>query len=48
VRQQGETGSYRDPEWANAIQDLGSQLDAAVSATVDERTLADLLNQAEP
>ncbi len=48
VRQQGETGSYRDPEWADAIQDLGRQLDAAVSATVDERTLADLLNQAEP
>ncbi len=48
VRQQGETGSYRDPEWADAIQDLGRQLDAAVSATVDKRTLADLLNQAEP
>ena len=48
VRQQGETGSYRDPEWADTIQDLGRQLDAAVSATVDKRTLADLLNQAEP
>jgi DNA-binding IscR family transcriptional regulator len=47
VRDRGETGSYRDPEWADAITLLGKQVDAAVSSTVGEQTLADLLDKGE-
>ena len=47
VREHGETGSYRDPKWADAIQGLGGAVDAAVAATVGEQTLADLLDQSE-
>jgi len=47
VRERGETGSYRDPKWANEIADIGGQVDTAVSATVGERTLADLLDGSE-
>jgi membrane protein len=47
VREHGETGSYRDPEWAGEIKSLGSRLDAAVSATVSDRTLADLLDESD-
>ena len=47
VREHGETGSYRDPKWTNAIQAIGADVDAAVAATVGERTLADLLDNSE-
>ncbi len=47
VRDRGETGSYRDPEWADEITLLGEQVDAAVSSTVGEQTLADLLDKDE-
>jgi len=47
VRERGETGSYRDPKWADEITGLGEQVDAAVSSTVGEQTLADLLDQGE-
>jgi len=43
VREHGETGSYRDPEWSAEIDVLGKSLDDAVLATVAERTLVDLL-----
>ena len=47
VREHGETGSYRDPEWAPAITGIGSQVDAAVATTIGEQTLADLLDVTE-
>ena len=47
VRSEGETGSYRDPKWTTEIDGLGSQLDAAVSSTVGDRTLSGLLDEAE-
>lgn len=47
VRERGETGSYRDPKWANEIADIGKQLDIAVSSTLGERTLSDLLDSGE-
>jgi len=47
VRERGETGSYRDPKWAAEITGLGDQVDAAVSSTIGEQTLADLLDKSE-
>ena len=47
VRERGETGSYRDPKWANEITGLGDRVDAAVSSTIGEQTLADLLDKGE-
>ncbi len=47
VRQQGETGSHRDPKWDNVIEELGNTLDEAVAKTLSGRTLADLLDQSE-
>ncbi|MGI9221122.1 MAG: YihY/virulence factor BrkB family protein [Woeseiaceae bacterium] len=44
VREHGETGSYRDPEWEPIITDLGSKLDASISEAIGEQTLADLLD----
>jgi membrane protein len=46
VREYGETGSLRQPEWSGTIRDLGLRLDAAVASTVDGMTLADLLDEA--
>jgi len=48
VREHGETGSYRDPEWADEIMGLGDEVDAAVATTVGGQTLADLLDKSEP
>ena len=47
VRLDGETGSYRDPEWATQVDGLGGQLDRAISETVGDRTLSDLLDEVE-
>jgi len=47
VREHGETGSYRDPEWADEIKGLADQVDAAVVNTLGNRTLADLLDAAD-
>lgn len=47
VREHGETGSYRTPQWAHAISNIGGKLDAAVAAAVGDDTLADLLDQSE-
>lgn len=47
VREHGETGSYRDPKWAGEIENLGDQVDSAISSTVGKRTLADLLDENE-
>lgn len=45
VRLDGETGSHRNPRWSDAVDRLGGQLDAVVAAAVDEKTLADLLDE---
>lgn len=47
VRIHGETGSYRDPKWENAIYGLGVELDSAIASTVGDQTLAQLLDKAE-
>jgi len=47
VRNQGETGSHREPQWAQAIDGLGRELDDAVVATIGDMTLSDLLDRAE-
>jgi len=47
VRQEGDTGSFDKPEWAPTIESVGTSIDEAVNSTLDERTLADLLDQAE-
>jgi membrane protein len=44
VREQGETGSYRDPKWSGEIEEFGKTLDDAVLSTVGDRTLSDLLD----
>lgn len=45
VRRDGETGSYREPRWDDAIERLGKNLDLAVTGTLSERTLSDLLDE---
>jgi len=47
VRVTGETGSHEDPNWSAGIKALGSDLDAAVTKTVAERSLSDLLDELE-
>ncbi len=47
VREHGETGSYRNPKWADSIAALGKKVDDAVDATIGDQTLADLLDSAE-
>jgi membrane protein len=47
VRTQGETGSYRDPAWTAEINALGDELDGAVARVSAEKTLSDLLDEAE-
>lgn len=44
VRSQGETVSDRPPNWTEGIDDIGEQLEAAISAVAKNRTLADLLD----
>lgn len=45
VRVDGETGSYRDPKWAEAIDSLGDTIDAAVGSTLGDKSLCDLLDE---
>ena len=47
VRVCGETGSYRDPKWENAIHGLGIELDSAIASTIGDQSLAQLLDRAE-
>jgi membrane protein len=44
VREIGDTGSYRAPQWAKGIDELGGRIDTAVDSVVKERTLADLID----
>ena len=45
VRQDGETGSYRNPKWSDPIESLGKGLDTAVADILSDKTLADLLDE---
>jgi membrane protein len=47
VRTSGETGSHRQPRWAAAIDSLGQDIDAAVAGRIGDKTLSNLLDQAE-
>ena len=47
VRVVGETGSYRDPHWSLAVEELGNELDGALANALDDRSLADMLDQFE-
>ena len=47
VRGQGETGSHSEPAWSDSIAGLGDELDGAVLAVVEDRTLSDLLDSLE-
>ena len=47
VRVDGETGSHRDPKWDAPVESLGKDLDNAIAVTLSERTLADLLDDAD-
>ena len=47
VRVRGETGSHQEPQWSHAISMLGQQLDVAILETIGEKTLSDLLDEAE-
>lgn len=45
VREEGETGSYRDPTWSNHVNALGAELDNAIAGVVNDKTLAELLDE---
>jgi hypothetical protein len=47
VRDHGETGSYREPVWTDAIAGLGEQVDDAVLRTLGDTSLAELLDTLE-
>jgi membrane protein len=47
VREHGETGSYRDPEWEQTVLGLSNRLDSALGKAIGDKTLADLLDEAE-
>ena len=47
VRIDGETGSYRDPRWARAIDSIGETIDAAVESTLGDKSLSNLLDEVE-
>lgn len=47
VRDQGQTGSLRRPEWHSVVDALGGDIDAAVDDAVGDRTLVELLDSEE-
>lgn len=47
VREDGETGSHRDPKWDASIDELGNTLDDVVASALADQTLADLLDESE-
>lgn len=47
VREHGETGSYRDPEWEDTVLLLSEQIDASIADAIGDQTLAELLDRAE-
>lgn len=47
VRQDGETGSHKEPQWDDAINALGDTIDASVDKTLGDKTLSELLDEFE-
>jgi len=47
VRQEGETGSHKEPKWSDSIEMLGKGLDMAVAETLSNKTLAELLDESD-
>ena len=47
VRVEGETGSHRDPRWSSVVLGIGDSIDEAVRAVVADKTLPELLDEAE-
>ena len=47
VRVDGETGSHRNPKWSGAITSLGETIDSAVESTIGDKSLSQLLDDAE-
>ncbi|HSG98362.1 MAG TPA: YihY/virulence factor BrkB family protein [Woeseiaceae bacterium] len=47
VRVDGETGSHRSPQWDDAVKELGASIDGAVQSILAEKTLSQLLDEAE-
>ena len=47
VRQEGETGSHKEPKWSDSIEILGKGLDMAVAGTLSNKTLAELLDESD-
>jgi len=47
VRTEGETGSYREPLWDGMVEDLCGKIDSAVDDALLDRSLSDLLDDAE-
>ena len=48
VRQEGETGSHRNPRWDAPIDNLAQTIDDAVTSIVEDQSLSDLLDQPAP
>ena len=47
VREKGETGSLRRPAWSGTVDKLGGAIDSAIDDVLNQRTLADLLDECE-
>lgn len=47
VRVQGSTGAMRDPTWGAVVNELGGALDGAVNEVVQDRSLADLVDDVD-
>jgi DNA-binding IscR family transcriptional regulator len=44
VRHEGETGSHQTPQWADAVKELGGQVDSSVATRLGDTTLSELLD----
>jgi membrane protein len=45
VRAFGDTGSITEPRWSSAIVEIGNRLEKAATSTLEDTTLAELLDQ---
>jgi len=47
VRQDGETGSHRKPQWDDVINKIGDTIHASVGKALGTMTLSELLDETE-
>jgi len=47
VRVEGETGSHRNPRWSKEVAALGATIDSAVTSSLGDKTLSQLLDEAD-